>query len=319
MLHVANGDALVPRLREAGIEGEILAWRDMMSEGPLPNGLREERDWRERAAWLAKDYRLDPDAYVADASKRLLALAEAAKTDEVVLWFDEELFCQANLCHLLDWLRVEAPDAKLALVLDPEPLDRAPVGGLREMLALREPVTSARWALARAFWNAVSYHEPTGVPRLLAADLSAWPDLAVGLRAHLARFPDARTGLSGAEAELLRILAHGPTTFHALFEAWQTTPLARACGFGDAQVAAHLVRMARGAHPLVRLDGHDPRAPLAGPLRWTVAATSAGRDALEGRQDALALDPPDRWIGGVRLAPGNPVWRRDGERLVVGR
>jgi hypothetical protein len=31
---------------------------------------------------------------------------------------------------------------------------------------------------------------------------------------------------------------------------------------------------------------------------------------LAGRRDALADRPPDRWLGGTRLRPGN-VWRWD--------
>jgi hypothetical protein len=297
MLHIANGDAFAARLREGQVGREIVSWDDMMSEGPLPNGLRDEADWRFRAQTLAQDYPgLDPDAYVRAAAERLTRVGKAAAHEEVVLWFDEELFCQANLCHLLDWLARETPDATLSLVLDPA---TTAVGGLRELLAERETVSRPRMVLARAFWNALSSADPTGVPRLLRADLSAWPSLAVGLRAHLARFPDAR-GLDGVEEELLKILARGPVGFPELFAAWHETPLARACGFGDAQIAIALRRLA----PLASID--RPREDF---MRWRLAATPEGQRVLAGETAAPARE---RWIGGCRLEPGVHGWRRVG-------
>jgi len=284
VMHVANGDAFAARLREAGIEGDVLSWADMLSEGPLPHGLRGEEDWRLRARLLAEDYPLDADRYVRDAAERLKRLGEAAQREEIVLWFDEELFCQANACYLLDWLALEAPDAKVSLVAEP---GAAPVGGLSELLAERELLSRERRTLARAFWNALGHPDPSGVPRLLRADLSAWPRLALGLRAHLARFPDA-SGLDAIEEELLRILARGPVELPELFATWQETPLGRACGFGDAQVEVALRRMG----PLVEREGKR----------------------LVARPDA-ERPPRERWIGGCRLVPGAPGWRRAGDAL----
>jgi hypothetical protein len=56
-----------------------------------------------------------------------------------------------------------------------------------------------------------------------------------------------------------------------------------------------------------RSGGHAPKA-------WNldeVAITESGRAVLEGRRDALALAFPERWVGGVRIAPGQRNWRWD--------
>jgi hypothetical protein len=47
-------------------------------------------------------------------------------------------------------------------------------------------------------------------------------------------------------------------------------------------------------------------------LKWhldEVAITESGRAVLEGRRDALALPLPERWVGGVRIAPAQRNWR----------
>ena len=38
-LIITNGDDAVARMREAGIRGEILPWRDILHEGPVPPSL----------------------------------------------------------------------------------------------------------------------------------------------------------------------------------------------------------------------------------------------------------------------------------------
>ena len=45
--------------------------------------------------------------------------------------------------------------------------------------------------------------------------------------------------------------------------------------------------------------------------RRVVALTDTGRAVLAGEQDYLSLGPPERWVGGVRIAPGQPCWRWD--------
>jgi hypothetical protein len=305
MLHVVNGDAFLPRLREGDVAGPALAWADMLSEGPLVNRLQTEADWRTRAAGIDPFYRVDPTAYVEAAMGRLAEIRAAADAGtEIVFWFDEELFCQANLCYLLDWLARESPKANASLVLDPDPLGASPVGGLRTLFADREPLTPERLALARRFWAAISGPDPTDLGAILAGDLSAWPLLEQGARAHLARFPSKGRGLSEVEEELLRLAKRGPTPFAELFTAWQQMPLGRASGFGDAQVALALLRLA----PLVDVE---PRgAHVEDVPRWSVTVTSTGKEALAGR--AHEVRPSRGWIGGARA----DAWRRDGDRLV---
>jgi hypothetical protein len=47
--------------------------------------------------------------------------------------------------------------------------------------------------------------------------------------------------------------------------------------------------------------------------------TALGRALLGGEIDFRALDPPARWVGGVLVEPGLPVWRWDEARRDVVR
>jgi hypothetical protein len=45
--------------------------------------------------------------------------------------------------------------------------------------------------------------------------------------------------------------------------------------------------------------------------RWPnerLTITDLGRTVLAGQVDFLSLRPPERWVGGVRIAPGLPCW-----------
>ena len=65
-LIITNGDSAVARMREAGIAGEILPWRDILHEGPVPAAPGLEELSSVRAQFLARPH------------PRLASIAEAA-------------------------------------------------------------------------------------------------------------------------------------------------------------------------------------------------------------------------------------------------
>jgi len=48
-----------------------------------------------------------------------------------------------------------------------------------------------------------------------------------------------------------------------------------------------------------------------------LAITQTGREVLEGGAEWLSLQPPVRWVGGVRIDPSTPNWRWDEVRQDV--
>ncbi|HVZ19531.1 MAG TPA: hypothetical protein VG871_00635, partial [Vicinamibacterales bacterium] len=56
------------------------------------------------------------------------------------------------------------------------------------------------------------------------------------------------------------------------------------------------------------------RLDTAHPFNDRVAVTAAGLAVLRAERDWLSLDPPPRWVGGVQIRPGEPVWRWDAKR-----
>lgn len=70
MLNITNGDAAVPPLRAAGVEGDVLPWRDVLHEGPVPTGLDEAELGAVRARFLALDRILSQEEVLRDFAVR---------------------------------------------------------------------------------------------------------------------------------------------------------------------------------------------------------------------------------------------------------
>ena len=92
-------------MREASLPGEYLPWRDVLHDGPVPGGLtlQELSDVRARAlagfGFNGSDY----DGIRAGFAERDATLENFRKHDEVVLWFEHDLYDQLQLIQLLDW------------------------------------------------------------------------------------------------------------------------------------------------------------------------------------------------------------------------
>src|SRR4029078_586425 len=103
MLHLHNGDSSANTARHSSLSGEHFAFREALIDGPTPAGLSRD-DWRRlRAQHLADSCGVD----VGECERGLLAQEElldhSVDQDEVVLWFEHDLFCQVHLVYLLDW------------------------------------------------------------------------------------------------------------------------------------------------------------------------------------------------------------------------
>jgi hypothetical protein len=307
MLHITNGDVAADLIREAGIPGEITLSADVLHEGPAPGGLLPER-WRKvRARYLAECGYADYDRCLADLSEWDRKLEGYHNHDEVVLWFEHDLFDQLQLLRLLDWFGSrEHGRGRVSLVCTGEFLGHLTPDEMAALLPERKPVTNQQVFLARHAWRAFCSPEPIGVEVALRRDISALPYLAGALRRHLEEFPWTRDGLSRTERQALLAMDAGYETFEPLFRAVQA--LEPSPFQGDTSFLHCLRGLAAPPMPLIRLES-------GGSMRHQrVSLTGTGRDVLAGREDWVRLRGIDRWLGGVHLHGQEAQWRWDGER-----
>jgi hypothetical protein len=266
----------------------VLAWREVLHEGPVPVGLSEAALRETRARFVAScGWASYEDALAAlEAQERKLSEA-----GEVVLWFERDLFDQLELVQVL----AQLGDRPATLVDLGEPTEQPP-----ELARLDgEPLGLVHRALARHAWTAFRAPDPLALGDLAGAESAVLPYVPDALRRLLEELPAVGDGLSRTERELLEAVAGGAADRPAAFEAFQRRE--QRPFMGDAVFWLHLDGLVGAPVPLLTENGE-------------LALTAAGEDVLAGRADHVRLNGIDRWIGGVHLVGTDADWRWDAAR-----
>jgi hypothetical protein len=318
VLHVTNGDSAGAKIQAAGLDGDVMAWNDVLHEGPIPAGVDAAELRAVRARFLADCGWGEAAQIEADLAGRDERLVEAHGRQLIVLWFEHDLYDQLQLLQILDMLD---DNGGVSAVLPDRFIGAMDPAEVAQLAQDRAPVSDEQLALARLAWAAVRAGEPVAVEAMLATHTGALPHLAPSLRRLLQELPAVGDGLSRTERQALEALAAGADTPADAFVASQAAE--EAPFMGDAWFWRHLAELGEGDRPLVRAaDGAPlgPPPPLGadGFAGRAVELTDAGRDVLDGRADRTDLVPLDRWIGGTHVTGPQPAWRWDpaGQRAV---
>jgi hypothetical protein len=311
-LHVTNGDSTAHSLLQTTLVEQIVIWRDVLHEGPVPDvGDAELRAVRVR--FLAD---ADRDAGIGpvrrDFEERDAALT-AGRDGEYLLWFEADLYDQLQIAQILARLaELRVPAERITLICIGEYLGIAHFGGLGQLrpdqleglpAAAALTLTNDALALATRAWAALRAPDPRGLAAIVAArspELRFMPEAFDRLGRE---YPWTRDGLSLTERRLLAAVAEGAATAGEAFvrgAAREARPY-----LGDAWAFAAIERLARAEVPLLSAD------PGTVDRHTAVALTEAGRRVLDGAEDHVALNGVDRWVGGVHLVGGEVPWRWD--------
>ena len=323
-LNITNGDGAARVIRASAVEDDILAWQDLMFEGPFPAGFNLDAASQRRAAYFAASYPADRDP-AAEFRQRDRQFGEAGRYDEIVLWFEHDLLDQLQLLQILDGFAGNRPASLDLICIDDHP-DVAEFRGLGQLhpshlpalLDARTAVTEKQLALAQAGWAAFRDPDPRAIETFLGGEISALPFLAPALARHLEEFPSADTGLGRTDRQLLELVAAGrgdPLTLFLDNMAKET------CLFmGDWSTFRRLAALCDAPTPLLRCRSGAPfRYPPRDRIDIDVfrlqrlTLTPAGHEVLEGAADAAGLNSIDLWLGGAHLRDGAPLWRWDAE------
>ena len=293
MLHVTNGDSVGDTLRRTALGGDVLPWRDLLHDGPVPD-VSPERMREVRAAFLARCGWGREDEILSELTRRDRLFVAALAAGPVVLWFEHDLYDQLQLLQIL---ALVDGSARVELIQAGRFLGALSPAELEALWPGRTAVTRALLELGRRAWDAVRAPVPTAIESFLAGDTSALPFLAAALRRLLEELPDTRSGLSRTERQLLEALAAGPKTRAEAFlacAAREEAPFA-----GDTWV----FRVLDGLGPLVAGERE-------------LELSDDGRAVLDGDTDRVEVLGIDRWVGGTHLVPGR-VWRWNGSEVVA--
>lgn len=296
-LHITNGDSAVCLMREAGIEGDILPWRDVLHDGPVPAGLDLGSLSRVRGDFIADRGWADRMEVHRGFRERDATLARWRDFDRITLWFEHDLYDQLQILQVLDFFAAEADACdRLSMICSDNYLGHCSPAELIGLRRFEAAVTPEQLELARAAWAAFRAPDPLAWHALLAADTAGLPFLAGAVERMLEEYPERETGLGATEHRVLTLLADGPMTAGRLFGANQAAE--DRIYLGDLSYWALLNAMIHAPRPLLQCDGgRVTPGPEGG--RTGVSLTPFGRALLDGVETGPSLHWTMRWFGGV--------------------
>lgn len=223
-LHITNGDCAAAVLRKAGMQGDLLPWRDVLHEGPVADLPLNELSSL-RAKFIADTGWASLEEARRQFAERDARLKRARQDGEVVLWFEHDLYDQLQLLQVLAWF-AKHPHPRLSLICEAEYLGEMRPERAAALYATRSRVTSRQLQTAHQTWQAFLSHD---LESRLREDLSALPFLEAALRRYLEEQP-GQDGLSRTERQALDALKNGPLEFTQLFGKVQEAEDARFLG-----------------------------------------------------------------------------------------
>lgn len=329
MLHIVNGDSVAEKLRQGVVQGEILVWREIYSEGPIFVDLTEPAHRSIRAQYLEKIMGVPYNEFIALCESQEKKLANFHEYEEIVLWFEHDLFDQAMLCYLLHWFSKQSLGrTKLSLLCIGEFPGIDLFRGLGQLSVKQLETLSGTWhsigrkelELGARVWEAYSASDPSRLMELLQEDTSALPFVRDAFQLHLSRFPAVNNGLGVVEQTTLEVVAAGIEQPYELFN--QVGGQLHFLGMGDLQYWNCLKQMSQGELPLLHIEGfvsfpsYSVHAEQFTQCR--IHLTQQGRRVLAGEESWAEMNRVYEWLGGVPVQGAECSWRWDktGNKLV---
>ena len=311
MLHITNGDSAAQLIRATGIAGTVLAWRDVLHEGPVPAGLSLHALGEVRAHFLVEPgWAVSFQETLREFRERDAILEAGLGEDEIVLWFEADLYDQLQIIQILEWIgKHERPLVSLICIGEFPGIERFTGLGqltpaqLRQLFPVRRRVNQKQVDLAATAWKAFTSPGPQLLNRLVFSDTSAIEFLGPALIRLLELYPLTTNGLDRTEREVLQVLSPASMGFAELFPSVQA--LEERPFMGDTTLWSRILALGRGPEPALRVDQAD------------LSITPFGSACFHGSADFIQANGIDRWIGGVHLTRDSH-WRWDPRARQVG-
>ncbi len=213
LLHITNGDHFTEKLESLKLKGDIITWREMLCEGQTLTSVGSESFWKMRFDFLHKNYKVSKSWFIEKTLKEYRSLCNHKQEDEIVLWFDYDLFCQVNMIAVLSWLKTHRKYAHISLVCSGKEDDTDAMYSLNQLdddqlLKLyknKVELTQDDIEYADYVWQLYCSDNPIRLENLSDYSEFQFDYLSNAIQAHLHRFPSIKNGLNEMENNILRL------------------------------------------------------------------------------------------------------------------
>lgn len=289
-LHLVNGDSLNEQVQELNLPGELIVWRELLCEGPTLQEINSEF-FKVRKKFLKQAYSISADEYEESFISEIKKLKSLDKFDEIVLWFEFDLFCHINMLaaiHLLIEIQKDVPislvcSRKLKGEKEFRPLSQLSLDDLKNHYDNRIKLTVDDLEIATLIWELYCSNSPLKLKPQIKVK-SNFEYLSSCIRAHIERFPNSITGINTLEKNVLRLIEnHDIKNEHHLLG--YVLEYQGYYGYSDAQMQRMLKKLN------IFFEEKDGRIQL----------TEKGHLALEAKRNFYQELKNDEYLGGARM------------------
>ena len=213
ILHITNGDSLTERLQQIDLTGDIIIWREMLCEGPTVTEVGTENFIKIRKKFLLENYSISEEDYEEKFVSQIHKLSQIDNYDEIILWFEFDLFCHINMLAAISYLIQNKHHEAVYLVCS----GRVP--GEKDLIGLSELSDAQLHAhyenkirlseddleMANFIWELYCGNNPNKLKPEIRKS-SNFKYLSSCIRAHIERYPNAHTGLNTLETNILKLI-----------------------------------------------------------------------------------------------------------------
>ncbi|AFD08403.1 hypothetical protein [Solitalea canadensis] len=246
ILHVLNGDALLPNFKRCSFLGDVMIWRECLVEGPV-SAKTDEEFWEQRSNYICETYQVTNEEYHHQVIEKLYKIENPARYSEINLWFEFDLFCQANLFFILQRLAKHTLNHTTIYWVQPEQqsvneyfsgFGNTNNQQLRTYFSNRLLLTSTDLGFGTQVWEAYAQNKKNLLHELTSNPPPNFHFFAEVFRAHLQRSNDDESSANRIEKRLLEAIKNGvDSEIDLLHRFWETESI---YGLGDLQVVNYI-------------------------------------------------------------------------------
>lgn len=211
-LHITNGDTTTQILKKLNIKGDFITWREMLCEGKTTTEVGSESFWKHRFEFLKTSYKVTKKTFIDYTLKEYRALCKHKQQDEIVLWFEHNLFSQINMLAIISWLKRFRKGRKITLVQSGQidntskfkTLSELTETQLKNLYNNRVELSLDDIEYADYIWQLYCSDSPLRLETVHKFNpMSPFAYLETAIQAHLQRFPSVENGLNKIENSIL--------------------------------------------------------------------------------------------------------------------
>lgn len=228
-IHILNGDALKYQLSDLPIDS-VIVLREAFIEGPL----NEINFFKNRAQYINQKFNASLEEYKTRSEHELGRIKNLFPDQEIVLWFEYDLFCQCNLWYACKEI-LKIKGSPIVSWVHPQHEEWSGFGKmnqeqLKHIFKERQIINQQELKILAGLWNAYASNEAKEIKSKAQTLYACFPKLEATIQAHLDR-TDSSFLLKLSQKYLKEIPEKDFKSFYLKFQKEQGI-----YGFGDLHV-----------------------------------------------------------------------------------